>query len=104
MIKQNLWLILKDQGYDSLEAAIEGELRVNGYAPIQHMTDVGTFMFDAAKARYQKFAYVNDMLYDDFEKKALKISKPFISTNNTKQVAQVLKDRLAQMKIQTTNL
>ena len=94
---------LKDQGYDSLEAAIEGELRVNGYAPIQHMTDVGTFMFDAAKARYQKFAYINDMLYDDFEKKALKISKPFISTNNTKQVAQVLKDRLAQMQIQTTN-
>ena len=93
---------LKDQGYDSLDAAIEGELRVNGYAPIQHMTDVGTFMFDAAKARYQKFAYINDMLYDDFEKKALKISKPFINTNNTKQVAQVLKDRLAQMQIQTT--
>ena len=90
---------LNDQGFKTLDEAIEAEQRINGYAPIQHMTDVGTFMFDAAKARYMKFAYVNDLLYDDFEKKAMKISKPFIATNNTKQVGQYLKDRLDQMRI-----
>ena len=42
---------LKDNGYNSLDEAIEAEVRINGFAPIQHMTDVGMFMHKAAEDR-----------------------------------------------------
>ena len=57
----------KAQGYKSYAEALDAELRLNELAPIQHMTDVGAFMFDAAGKRYRQFSYINNMLYDDFE-------------------------------------
>ena len=59
---------LKANGYNSLDDAIDAEIRINGFAPIQHMTDVGMFMHKAAEDRYKKFSYINDLLYKSFEK------------------------------------
>jgi len=79
------------------------ELRVNELAPIQHMTEVGAFMFDEAGKRYRQFSYINDLLYTDFENKAKKISKSFIPTSRTKSMAQSIRDEIADMKVQLEN-
>ena len=89
---------LKANGYNSLDEAIEAEIRINGFAPIQHLTDVGMFMHKAAEDRYKRFSYINDLLYKSFEKTSEKISKPFISTQNTKNIGKLLQDRINQYK------
>tara|TARA_R110000787_G_scaffold115688_2_gene225718 strand:+ start:806 stop:3742 length:2937 start_codon:yes stop_codon:yes gene_type:complete len=89
---------LKENGYNSLDEAIEAEVRINGFAPIQHLTDVGMFMHKAAEDRYKRFSYINDLLYKTFEKTSEKISKPFIATNNTKNIGKLLQDRINQYK------
>ena len=89
---------LKANGYNSLDEAIEAEVRINGFAPIQHLTDVGMFMHKAAEDRYKRFSYINDLLYKTFEKTSEKISKPFIATNNTKNIGKLLQDRINQYK------
>ena len=93
----------KDQGFKSYAEALDAELRLNELAPIQHMTDVGAFMFDAAGKRYRQFSYINNMLYDDFENKAAKISKDFIPTEQTRMIAQKAADELADATIQLKN-
>ena len=60
----------RDAGFRSYKDMMDAELRLNELAPIQHMTDVGAFMFDAAGKRYRQFSYINNLLYDDFENKA----------------------------------
>jgi len=89
---------LKANGFNSLDEAIEAEIRINGFAPIQHLTDVGMFMHKAAEDRYKRFSYINDLLYKSFEKTSEKISKPFISTQNTKNIGKLLQDRINQYK------
>lgn len=65
----------RNKGFRSYKDMISAELRVNELAPIQHMTDVGAFMFEEAGNRYRQFAYINDLLYQDFENKAKKYLK-----------------------------
>ena len=89
---------LKANGFNSLDEAIEAEIRINGFAPIQHLTDVGMFMHKAAEDRYKRFSYINDLLYKSFEKTSEKISKPFIATQNTKNIGKLLQDRINQYK------
>ena len=67
------------------------------------MTDVGAFMFEQAGKRYKQFSYINNMLYDDFENKAKKISKDFIPTEQTRMIAQKAADELADATIQLKN-
>ena len=93
----------KDKGFASYKELLDAELRLNELAPIQHMTDVGAFVFDAAGKRYNQFAYINNLLYDDFENKAKKISKDFIPTEKTKYIANNVRDQLADAKIKLTN-
>ena len=93
----------RNAGFRSYKDMVNAELRVNELAPIQHMTDVGAFMFDEAGKRYRQFAYINDLLYTDFENKAKKISKNFIPTNNTKAIAQNIRDELADSVIRLDN-
>ena len=92
-----------DKGFKSYKELLDAELRLNELAPIQHMTDVGAFMFEAAGKRYKQFSYINNLLYDDFENKAKRISKDFIPTENTKYIANQVKDQLADAKIKLTN-
>ena len=92
-----------DQGFKSYKELLDAELRLNELAPIQHMTDVGAFMFDSAGKRYKQFSYINNLLYDDFENKAKKISKDFIPTEKTKYIANQVRDQLADAKIKLTN-
>jgi hypothetical protein len=94
---------LKEKGFNSLDEAIEAQIRLDSFAPIQHMTDVGMFMHKAAQKRYERFAYVNNLLYESFEKTASKIKTPFIGTTNTKNVGKMLADRMDQYKIQLQN-
>jgi len=89
---------LKANGYNSLDDAIDAEIRINGFAPIQHMTDVGMFMHKAAEDRYKKFSYINDLLYKSFEKTSDKISKPFIATVHTKNIGKLMQERIAKYK------
>jgi hypothetical protein len=89
---------LNAKGFNSLDEAIEAEIRINGFAPIQHLTDVGMFMHKAAEDRYKRFSYINDLLYKSFEKTSEQISKPFISTQNTKNIGKLLQDRINQYK------
>jgi hypothetical protein len=96
--KANFMKDLRANGFNSLDEAIEAEIRLNGFAPIQHMTDVGMFMHKAAEDRYRRFSYVNDLLYKSFENISGKISKPFIATQNTKNVGKLLQDRINQYK------
>ena len=91
------------QGFASYKELLDAELRLNELAPIQHMTDVGAFMFDAAGKRYKQFSYINNLLYDDFEAKAKKISKDFIPTEKTRFIANQVKDQLADAKIKLKN-
>jgi len=93
----------RNKGFRSYKDMISAELRVNELAPIQHMTDVGAFMFEEAGNRYRQFAYINDLLYEDFENKAKKISKNFIPTNNTKAIAQNIRDELQDSVIKLDN-
>ena len=93
----------RNAGFRSYKDMINAELRVNELAPIQHMTDVGAFMFDEAGKRYRQFAYINDLLYQDFENKAKKISKNFIPTGNTKAIAQNIRDDLQDSVIKLNN-
>ena len=93
----------RNAGFRSYKDMVNAELRVNELAPIQHMTDVGAFMFEEAGKRYKQFAYINDLLYTDFENKAKKISKNFIPTANTKAVAQNVRDELADATIRLEN-
>ena len=93
----------RNAGFRSYKDMIAAELRVNELAPIQHMTDVGAFMFEEAGKRYRQFAYINDLLYTDFENKAKKISKNFIPTNNTKAIAQNIRDELQDAVIKLDN-
>ena len=93
----------RNAGFRSYKDMINAELRVNELAPIQHMTDVGAFMFEEAGKRYRQFAYINDLLYQDFENKAKKISKNFIPTNNTKAIAQNIRDELQDSVIRLDN-
>ena len=78
---------------------IKAEARVNELAPIQHMTEIGQFASEKAVARYQRFSYINDMLYTDFETKASSISKAFIPTNNARIVGQALRNTIDDMRI-----
>ena len=96
--KQQVMKDLKANGYNSLDEAIEAEIRLNGYAPIQHLTDVGMFMHKAAEDRYKRFSYINDLLYKSFENTSAKISKPFINTQHTKNIGKLLQDRINQYK------
>ena len=89
---------LRANNFNSLDEAIEAEIRINGFAPIQHMTDVGMFMHKAAEDKYRRFSYINDLLYKSFERTSEKISKPFISTQNTKNIGKLLQDRINQYK------
>ena len=59
---------LTEYGFNNLDEAIEAQIRLEAYAPIQHMTDVGMFMHKSAQDRYNRFSYVNNLLYDSFEK------------------------------------
>ena len=93
----------RNAGFRSYKDMINAELRVNELAPIQHMTDVGAFMFEEAGKRYKQFAYINDLLYTDFENKAKKISKNFIPTSNTKAIAQNIVDELSDSVIKLNN-
>ena len=93
----------RNAGFRSYKDMINAELRVNELAPIQHMTDVGAFMFEEAGKRYKQFAYINDLLYTDFENKAKKISKNFIPTSNTKAIAQNIVDELSDSVIKLDN-
>jgi len=93
----------RNAGFRSYKDMISAELRVNELAPIQHMSDVGVFMFDEAGKRYRQFSYINDLLYTDFENKAKRISKNFIPTNNTKSVAQMARDELEDAAIKLDN-
>ena len=94
---------LKEYGFNNLDEAIEAQIRIDAYAPIQHMTDVGMFMHKSAQDKYNRFSYVNNLLYDSFEKTAGKISQPFIGTSHTKGVGNMLKERIDQYKIQLEN-
>jgi len=94
---------LKEKGFNSLDEAIEAQIRLDSFAPIQHMTDVGMFMHKSAQKRYERFSYVNNLLYESFEKTASKIKTPFIGTSNTKAVGKMLQDRIDQYKIQLNN-
>ena len=94
---------VKAMGFNSYDEAIEAQIRLDGLAPIQHMTDVGMFMHKSAQQRYEKFAYINNLLYESFEKTASQIKTPFIGTTNTKKVGQLLADRMDQYKIQLQN-
>ena len=58
----------------------------------------GTAMHKAAEDRYKRFSYINDLLYKSFEKTSEQISKPFISTQNTKNIGKLLQDRINQYK------
>lgn len=93
----------RNAGFRSYKDLMAAELRVNELAPIQHMTEVGSFMFEEAGKRYRQFSYINDLLYTDFENKAKKISKSFIPTSRTKFMAQSIRDELADMKVQLEN-
>tara|TARA_R100000805_G_scaffold6706_1_gene8255 strand:- start:663 stop:3551 length:2889 start_codon:yes stop_codon:yes gene_type:complete len=93
----------KKMGFDSYDEAIEAQIRLDSLAPIQHMTDVGMFMHKSAQQRYERFAYVNNLLYESFEKTASKIKTPFIGTSNTKAVGKMLQDRIDQYKITLNN-
>ena len=53
-----------NNGSNNLDEAIEAQIRLEAYAPIQHMTDVGMFMHKSAQDRYNRFSYVNNLLYD----------------------------------------
>ena len=94
---------LTEYGFNNLDEAIEAQIRLEAYAPIQHMTDVGMFMHKSAQDRYNRFSYVNNLLYDSFEKTAGKISQPFIGTSHTKGVGNMLRERIDQYKIQLNN-
>ena len=89
--------------HEKVKELLDAELRLNELAPIQHMTDVGAFMSDAAGKRYKQFSYISNMLYDDFENKAKKISKDFIPTEQTRMIAQKAADELADATIQLKN-
>jgi hypothetical protein len=93
----------RNAGFRSYKDMMAAELRVNELAPIQHMTEVGAFMFEEAGKRYRQFSYINDLLYTDFENKAKKISKSFIPTSRTKSMAQSIRDEIADMKVQLEN-
>jgi len=93
----------RNAGFRSYKDMMAAELRVNELAPIQHMTEVGAFMFEEAGKRYRQFSYINDLLYTDFENKAKKISKSFIPTGRTKSMAQNIRDEIADMKVQLEN-
>jgi len=93
----------RNAGFRSYKDMMAAELRVNELAPIQHMTEVGAFMFDEAGKRYRQFSYINDLLYTDFENKAKKISKSFIPTSRTKAMAQNIRDEIADMKVRLNN-
>ena len=94
---------LKEYGFNNLDEAIEAQIRLEAYAPIQHMTDVGMFMHKSAQDRYNRFSYVNNLLYDSFERTAGKISQPFIGTSHTKGVGNMLRERIDQYKITLNN-
>ena len=94
---------LTEYGFNNLDEAIEAQIRLEAYAPIQHMTDVGMFMHKSAQDRYNRFSYVNNLLYDSFEKTAGKISQPFIGTSHTKGVGNMLSERIDQYKITLNN-
>ena len=94
---------LKNLGFNSLDEAIEAQVRLDAYAPIQHMTDVGAFMTNSAEARYKRFARVNDLLYTNFENIAKEIDVPFIGTSHTKAVGDMLRERIDQYKITLDN-
>ena len=91
---------LKEYGFNNLDEAIEAQIRLEAYAPIQHMTDVGMFMHKSAQDRYNRFSYVNNLLYESFENTAKKIKQPFIGTSHTKEIGRMLKERIDQYKIQ----
>jgi hypothetical protein len=91
---------LKSIGYNNIDEAIEAQIRMDAYAPIQHMTDVGMFMTKAAQDRYKRFSYVNNLLYESFENTAKNIKTPFIGTSHTKEIGKMLKERIDQYKIQ----
>ena len=93
----------RNAGFRSYKDMMAAELRVNELAPIQHMTEVGAFMFEEAGKRYRQFSYINDLLYTDFENKAKNISKSFIPTGRTKSMAQNITDEIADMKVQLEN-
>jgi len=93
----------RNAGFRSYKDMMSAELRVNELAPIQHMSEVGAFMFEEAGKRYRQFSYINDLLYTDFENKAKKISKAFIPTSQTKGMAQMIRDDIADMKIKLQN-
>ena len=89
----------EEKGFKSWVDMIKAEARVNELAPIQHMTEIGQFASEKAVARYQRFSYINDMLYTDFETKASSISKAFIPTNNARIVGQALRSTIDDMRI-----
>ena len=62
--------------FNCLGDAVDAYMRLDSFAPIQHMTDVGMFMHKSAQQRYERFAYVNNLLYESFEKTASKIKTP----------------------------
>ncbi len=88
----------KDAGYKGWADMIEAEARVNELAPIEHMSDIGEFASKKAMERYQRFSYINNMLYEDFEKKAASISKPFIPTKNARMVGENLRNTIEAMR------
>ena len=91
---------LKSIGHNNIDEAIEAQIRLDAYAPIQHMTDVGMLMTKTAQDRYKRFSYVNNLLYESFENTAKNIKTPFIGTSHTKEVGKMLKERIDQYKIQ----
>jgi len=85
-------------GFKGYVDMLEAEARVNELAPIEHMTDIGELLSKKAQERYRKFAYINNMLYDDFEIKAKSISKNFIPTKNTRMAGETLRAQIEEMK------
>lgn len=89
----------ENAGFKSWVDMIKAEARVNELAPIEHMTEIGEFASKKALERYQRFSYINDMLYTDFENKASSISKAFIPTNNSRIVGESLRNTISEMRI-----
>ena len=89
----------ENAGFKNWVDMIKAEARVNELAPIEHMTEIGEFASKKALERYQRFSYINDMLYTDFENKAKSISKAFIPTNNARIVGESLRNTIEEMRI-----
>ena len=88
----------KEAGYKGWVDMLEAEARVNELAPIEHMSEIGEFASKKAMERYQRFSYINNMLYQDFEKKAASISKAFIPTKNARMVGENLRNTIEAMR------